>query len=155
MASQLAAEAVIAEQKSKLNLSGDQSRFTDLPTVDQERLEQLKQEHFKDIINESHSRVRYAGGHSNLGGARNTSGMNTVMGLPPRPQLEKVYGNLNDIVSYEERHIEQQLKANNAGRAYSPSSSQLTMKRPVKHDKQQNKRMTGLEAIYLQKFEKQ
>jgi len=35
----MAAEAVIAEQKSKLNLSGDQSRFTDLPTVDQERLE--------------------------------------------------------------------------------------------------------------------
>jgi hypothetical protein len=31
------------------------------------------------------------------------------------------------------------------------------MKRPIKHpqDRQQSRRMTGLEAIYLQKFEKQ
>jgi len=25
--------------------------------------------------------------------------------LPPRPPLEKVYGNLGDVVSYEERQI--------------------------------------------------
>ncbi len=79
--------------------------------------------------------------------------------LPPRGasnNLEKVYGNLNDIVSYEERQIEHHLRGA-GGRAYSPTSSQVTMKRPpVKHpqDRQQSRRMTGLEAIYLQKFDK-
>ena len=73
--------------------------------------------------------------------------------LPPRPNLEKVYGNLNDIVSYEERQIEQQLRA--ANRAYSPTSSQITMKKGIRgQDKHQTRRMTGLEAIYLQKFDK-
>ena len=55
--------------------------------------------------------------------------------LPPRGatnNLEKVYGNLNDIVSYEERQIEQHLRGA-GGRAYSPTSSQVTMKRPIKH----------------------
>jgi hypothetical protein len=31
--------------------------------------------------------------------------------LPPRPPLEKIYGNLGDVVSYEERQIMEQMRA--------------------------------------------
>jgi len=70
-----------------------------------------------------------------------------------RAPLEKVYGNLNDIVSYEEKQMENQLRR----RDHSPTSSQITIKRGLKqHDKYGgSRRMTGLEAIYLQKFDKQ
>ena len=47
--------------------------------------------------------------------------------------FEKIYGNMNDIVSYEERNIEKQLRA--AQRQYSPTSSQMNMKRGYKQDK--------------------
>ncbi len=96
--------------------------------------------------------MRYANGPRNV----SNQGMMTASDarLPPRGasnNLEKVYGNLNDILSYEERQIEHHLRGA-GGRAYSPTSSQVTMKRPtVKHpqDRQQSRRMTGLEAIYL------
>ena len=72
--------------------------------------------------------------------------------LPPRGQLDKIYGNLGDVVAYEEKIIEQQMRKN---RPYSPNSSQVTMKKVGKqNDKYGQRRMTGLEVIYLQKFDK-
>jgi hypothetical protein len=69
--------------------------------------------------------------------------------LPPKAPLEKVYGNLGDVVAYEERIIEQQMRLHGA-RPYSPSSSQMNLKKVGKqHDKHGSRRMTGLEAIYL------
>ena len=65
--------------------------------------------------------------------------------------MDKIYGNLGDVVAYEERMIEQQM---NARRPYSPNGSQLNNKRVKQQDRSGQRRMTGLEAIYLQKFDK-
>jgi hypothetical protein len=43
--------------------------------------------------------------------------------------LEKVYGNLGDVVAYEERIIEQQMMRGQGARPYSPSSSQMNLKK--------------------------
>ena len=65
--------------------------------------------------------------------------------------IEKIYGNLGDVVAYDEKMIMDSLKQGGQ-RPYSPSSSQMTLKK-IKNDNE-GRRMTGLEAIYLQKFDK-
>ncbi len=125
-------------------------------TFDQERLEKLKQEHFKDIIGinaHSSSELMMQRPQHQLGVRNNNYGHNQTQSdarLPPRPQqIEKVYGNLGDIVSYEEKVLEQK-----AQKQHSPNSSKLTIKKGLRNDKHNSRRMTGLESIYLQKFDK-
>jgi hypothetical protein len=66
----------------------------------------LKQEHFKDLINESQSFKNYSNMHNN--NQRNFYGNQTSESrLPPRAPLDKIYGNLGDVVAYEEKIIEQ------------------------------------------------
>jgi hypothetical protein len=67
--------------------------------------------------------------------------------------LEKIYGNLGDVVAYEERLLNENRNGGGA-RQMSPSESLVTLKRAGKRDRSDNRRMTGLEAIYLQKFDK-
>jgi hypothetical protein len=112
--------------------------------LEQEKLEKLKQEHFKDLINESKNQFVQSNHQRNYQGNQTSESR-----LPPRAPLEKVYGNLGDVVAYEERIIEQQMRLHGA-RPYSPNSSQMNLKKVAKqHDKHGSRRMTGLEAIYL------
>ena len=53
-----------------------------------EKLERLKQEHFKDIISEGNTKAKTIG--------------TTDKKLPSRPGMDKIYGNLGDVVNYEE-----------------------------------------------------
>ena len=66
--------------------------------------------------------------------------------------LEKVYGNVGDMVNYEERQILENMRLG------SPTSSQITsrmnLSRPDTSSVYGNRRLNGLENIYLQKFDK-
>lgn len=55
----------------------------------------------------------------------------------------------------EEKMIESRMARHLPARDFSPTDSQATLRKAGrKHDKSEGRRMTGLEAIYLQKFEK-
>lgn len=65
--------------------------------------------------------------------------------------LEKIYGNLGDVVAYEERLLNEQRGATGkGGQQQSPTASLVTLKKGGKRaDRSDNRRMTGLEQIYL------
>ena len=69
--------------------------------------------------------------------------------------MEKVYGNLHDVVTYEERQMYETMRQG----APSPFSSQMTARmgglgRPETSQIGGDRRLRGLESIYLQKFDK-
>lgn len=125
-------------------------------TANQERLEKLKHEHFKDLMaNESnikgpqYDQARRILSETGQAVTRPIGGNQSDAKLPPKPNPEKIYGNLNDIVSYEERMLLDQMRAG------SPFGSQMNSRiqqRP--NASSQDRRMKGLESIYMQKFEK-
>lgn len=74
--------------------------------------------------------------------------------IPQRPHLDKIYGNLGDVVNYEE-----QMMKDSRLRAQSPFSSQITSRMGFRGDTVSTmggdkRRLRGLESIYLQKFDK-
>ena len=81
MANQIAAET----QKNHLNQSTLSNQ------LNQEKLDKLKQEHFKDIINEN-----------NNSSIQPRTKQSEKKVPPSRPGVDKIYGNLGDVVNYEE-----------------------------------------------------
>lgn len=70
--------------------------------------------------------------------------------------MDKIYGNLGDVVNYEEQLLKEQYRGL---RAQSPFSSQMTTRMVFNKPEASTiggdkRRLKGLESIYLQKFDK-
>mmetsp|Transcript_43829 Transcript_43829/g.42334 ORF Transcript_43829/g.42334 Transcript_43829/m.42334 type:complete len:206 (+) Transcript_43829:552-1169(+) len=149
----------------------DDSRSVQAPNLNQstlshERLEKLKQEHFRDIMSSSQggrpgdsskdlgkAPVSFANiGNRIVEGPKQKQHQTVDKKLPPKPTMEKVYGNLGDVVQYEEKHLMDQMRAGGA----SPFSSQLThrVRQEMSSLGGPDRRLRGLESIYMQKFDK-
>lgn len=103
------ANQLVEDHQSKMGLSTtslNQRRATS--QVDPEYLERLKQEHLKDIMNESSISRFVSQPPRQSSFNKNTNASEARLNSMPKANdmLEKVYGNLGDVVSYEERLME-------------------------------------------------
>lgn len=69
--------------------------------------------------------------------------------------INKVYGNIGDIVNHEEKTIYEMLREKNSSSPFGPAqnANQSRIGRPNTKSQGRDQRLKGMESIYMQKFE--